>query len=146
MSCERILHDDQGDQAGHDEITPHVWVVEQGSYSDYRVVAAFDNEAAAEQHAADINAGPGIWESASVAKWEVLSEAPRRITVHNYEMSRDGGIRQWTYEAWTNNAEPEFGVHTFKLGVLSRARTPEEAKKAALDALAEAAARREGLA
>ena len=129
-----------------DEITlPHVWVVEQGSYSDYRVVAAFNNEAAAEQHAAAINTAD-CWEPASVAKWEVLSEAPRRIVVHNYEMSRDGGIRQWTYDAWANDAEPEFKVHLVPGGkVLSRARTADEAKKAAHDALAEAAARREGL-
>ena len=124
----------------------HVWVVEQGSYSDYRVVAAFSNEGAADQHAAALNVRER-WEPASVAKWEVLSEAPSRIVVHNYQMSRDGGIRQWTYDAWTHDAEPEFAVHVFPGGkVLSRARTPGEAKKAAHDALAEAVAHREGLA
>lgn len=47
-----------------------VWVVEQGTYSDYRVVGVFTSRAAAQLVADEINRGDnGSFNEASVDKW-----------------------------------------------------------------------------
>ena len=46
-----------------------VWVVEQGSYSDYRVVGVFTSKKNADQICDAINADEGKWNEASVACW-----------------------------------------------------------------------------
>lgn len=121
-----------------------IWAVEQGSYSDYRVCAVFSVKEAADQYAAAININE-TYELAEVNEWELLDKAPHRMTVHTYQMSPTGGIQESSYDAWSNDGET-FGARVLSGGrVVSRARTPEEAKKAAYDALAEEAARAEGL-
>lgn len=125
-----------------------VWAVEQGGYSDYQVVAVFDNLDAAQQHADRLNASDS-YESASVAEWPLRSEPPKLVAIHCCEMSERYGIRTWTYDAWDygdGTLDDAMGVNMFPGRVASRARTPDEARKAALDRLAMEQAHKEGLA
>lgn len=46
-----------------------VWVIEQGSYSDYRVVGVFSSKENAERVAEKINAGTDSYNEAEVAEW-----------------------------------------------------------------------------
>ena len=126
----------------------HIYAVERGSYSDYRVVAVFDNKEAADLFAERINLDDDDkWDQASVAEWGLLSEAPTRTTVYCYQMSPSEGIKQWTYGEWSHEVDTQFCVQEWDNGaVLSRARTEDEARKAAHDRLAEMAARKAGIA
>lgn len=76
----------------------YVWVVTEGSYSDYRIVAIFSKQAAAEEFAKQVHDGNGVEEWPLDDKAVDAREVPvhhRRLYVH-----RDGtvGERQtWMY-------------------------------------------------
>jgi hypothetical protein len=55
-----------------------VWVVEEGEYSDYRVVGVFTSQANAQQIADAINGGAAKYAKATVAEWALdpAIEAP----------------------------------------------------------------------
>jgi hypothetical protein len=50
--------------------TVSVWVIEQGEYSDYRVVGVYSTKENAEMVCAKINAHRG-YDEASIAEWEM---------------------------------------------------------------------------
>jgi hypothetical protein len=53
-----------------------VWIVHWDYYDDWGNCAVFDNESAAQQHAASLNAKGGRLGDAAVEEWPVLSEPP----------------------------------------------------------------------
>jgi hypothetical protein len=69
---------------------PTVWVVEQGSYSDYRVVGVFSSEANAKQIA---DALGGDTRDATVAEWPidpVINELRQGFKRYLVDMRKDG--------------------------------------------------------
>jgi hypothetical protein len=83
----------------------HVWVIECGSYSDYRVVGAYTTKAGADTVAAAINAGD-CFTKATVAKWELnpaLDEINAGRKTHIVHMRYDGTVEraeQWEMSAY----------------------------------------------
>lgn len=58
-----------------------VWVIEQGSYSDYRVVGVFSSEANAKFIADAINVAES-YDKATIAEWSLdpaVDELPERV-------------------------------------------------------------------
>ena len=62
-----------------------IWVVEQGSYSDYRVLAVFEDEATARAWANAINADGGRYgEEAEVSEMDLVTKGtkPEKVTTY----------------------------------------------------------------
>jgi hypothetical protein len=78
------------------EKAAQVWVVEQGSYSDYRVVGVFTSEKNANKIADAINAGDK-WENATVACWPLnpaVEELNAGMTQWVVWMLRNGDVER----------------------------------------------------
>ena len=73
-----------------------VWVIEQGSYSDYRVVGVFTSRKNAKLVADKINESEG-YDKATVDEWKMnpaVDEINRGLTVWLGEMRRDGTVER----------------------------------------------------
>lgn len=74
-----------------------VWVIEQGSYSDYRVVGVFSSEANAKLLAVAINSAEHVYARAEVAEWSLdpaVSELRQGHALHCVLMRRDGTVER----------------------------------------------------
>jgi hypothetical protein len=74
-----------------------VWVVEQGEYSDYRVVGVFSSQANAQQIADAINASRGSSYSATVDEWPLdpaVEELSQGRHQYNVTMRKDGTVER----------------------------------------------------
>jgi hypothetical protein len=82
-----------------------VWVVEQGEYSDYRVVGVFSSQANAQQIADAINAGHEF-NRATVAEWPldpVVDELRQGFRPFLVDMREDGSLERcdpWDVEGY----------------------------------------------
>jgi hypothetical protein len=75
----------------------HVWVVEQGRYSDYHVVGIYTTCAGAETVAAAINAAESAHDRADVAQWPLnpgLDDLNAGRTRHLVHMRYDGTVER----------------------------------------------------
>lgn len=73
-----------------------VFVIEQGSYSDYRVVGVYTTREAADMVCAAINAEE-TWEKAEVAEWPLnpaAGELNAGRSMHRVVMRRDGTVEE----------------------------------------------------
>ncbi len=73
-----------------------VWVVEQGSYSDYSVLGVFSTKENAESACALVNT-PDAYEKASVAEWQFdpgVAERRRGLVHYCVTMRNDGSVVQ----------------------------------------------------
>ena len=74
-----------------------VWVIEQGAYSDYRVVGVYTAKAKAERVAEALNASENIWDRATVAEWPLdpgyaeINQGRKRFSV---VMLKDGEVER----------------------------------------------------
>lgn len=94
-----------------------VWVIEQGSDSDYRVVGIFSTQANAERIKDFIN-GADPYEPATVAEWPfdpAVAEIQKGYQCWSVRMRRDGSIEQ--IESYTCSINP---VHRVSLWERSR--------------------------
>lgn len=76
-----------------------VWVVEQGEYSDYRVVGVFSSKAFAQQIADAINAPTEdrVWSPATIAEWPLnpaVSELRAGFMLFMVWMLEDGTVER----------------------------------------------------
>lgn len=72
-----------------------VWVIEQGEYSDYRVVGVFSSEVNARMIADKINASKGYGDDATVANWPLdpaVEELQQDHAQYRVLMLRDGTV------------------------------------------------------
>jgi hypothetical protein len=81
-----------------------VFVIEKGSYSDYRVVGVFTTRANAESVCAAINATES-YEEATIAEWPLdpaVADLAQGFKVYNVQMHKDGRVERVQLEAcWT---------------------------------------------
>lgn len=74
-----------------------VWVIEQGCYSDYRVVGVYTAKEKAERVADALNASENSWDRATIAEWPIdpgyaeINQGRRRFSV---VMLRDGTVER----------------------------------------------------
>lgn len=74
-----------------------IWVVEQGSYSDYRVVGVFASEASATFIADTLNAAEYAYDRATVAEWPLdpaVNELRQGLRQHRVLMLRSGDVER----------------------------------------------------
>jgi hypothetical protein len=119
-----------------------VFAIESGSYSDYRVERLFSNREAAERYIERANAAMGGYYTPSdIVERELLDECPELVTVHHHTIAYDGRHHIRSEVRWADELGDGMGrTDQNSIGqVSSRAagRTPEEARKAALDGVAE---------
>ena len=72
-----------------------IFAVEQGSYSDFRVVGVFSTREAAERLAAWINAGASWMDQAEVSEWVLDPPCERMnagLSLWSIDMHRDGRV------------------------------------------------------
>lgn len=105
--------------------TPTVWVVEQGEYSDYRVVGVFSSEANAQIVADAIN-GPDAdkgWSSkATIAEWPLnpaVSELLQGYSQYLVLMHKDG-----TVERCTHNDTTGYSIRVQSVDIWRRTKAP----------------------
>jgi hypothetical protein len=70
----------------------YVWVIEQGAYSNYRVVGVFSSKANADLVAKAVN-GSDNYDEAKVSKWELdpaVSELNAGLSMFYVTMAKDG--------------------------------------------------------
>jgi hypothetical protein len=75
----------------------YVWVIEQGSYSDYRVVGVYSSKKNAQLVCDAINSGERRYDEATVAKWPVdqsVLEVSRGYKRFIVTMLRDGTVER----------------------------------------------------
>lgn len=116
-----------------------VYIVTDGSYSDYHIVAVFADEKLANEFA---NAGGG-----GVEVYDVKTGMPEKVTHYSVEIDAEGNeTRRWAYSEWDFEKEPE---RAWKMGAPGyRAvsyRGYDVALKAARDKLAAHRAKKAGL-
>lgn len=74
-----------------------VWVIEQGSYSDYRVVGVYSSAKNAQLVADRLNAGERYGDDATVAKWPLdpaIAEINAGLSQWLVTMAYDGTVEQ----------------------------------------------------
>jgi hypothetical protein len=74
-----------------------IFVIEQGSYSDYRVVGVFSTRENAEMVAEKINAGQTYGDEATVAEWPLdpaVSELNQGMSQFRVLMRKDGHVEE----------------------------------------------------
>lgn len=90
-----------------------VWVVEQGSYSDYHVVGVYSTQENAEMIAARINKNLG-YDAATVDEWPLdpaVNELNRGLSGFRVTMLRDGSVHavkpaeRWEGVVFTEEAD-----------------------------------------
>lgn len=97
-----------------------VYVIEQGSYSDYRVVGVFSTREYAEQIAARINAADH-YEEATVEEWPLdpgVAELNQGMKKHIVWMRKDGAVERVeaieevtgadTFREWERETAPAY--------------------------------------
>ena len=73
-----------------------IWVIEQGTYSDYHVVGVFSSEEHAKLVMDTIASGEHEWEKVSIAEWPLdpgVAELHSGLTLWQIEMLRDGTVQ-----------------------------------------------------
>jgi hypothetical protein len=126
-----------------------VYVVTQGAYSDYRIVAVFDNQATAERHAANLSTD--AYDTAEVETYTIQRNDPQRTMVYRAEWRAvSGALREWSYQRWLYEGDDPIptrpAVHSFSGRILSGgAATPEAARRVVTDAVARHKADQAGL-
>jgi len=73
----------------------NVWVIEQGSYSDYGVVGVFSSEKNAQRVCDLINASENCWDKATIAKWPLdpcIEELNQGLSLWQINMPYDGNV------------------------------------------------------
>lgn len=90
-------------EKGWGDVSEYVWVVEQGSYSDYRVVGVYTSRKAAKTVAEKINAADD-WGEATVDKWplnpgaDAINEGREPYMI---QMLRDGTVEEVKTGRWS---------------------------------------------
>lgn len=73
-----------------------VYLVSEGAYSDYGIVAVFADEELAESFAAELGG--------RVETYDLLEEGPERIVVWSSEW-RNGEVRTWSWTIWSHESD-----------------------------------------
>lgn len=81
-----------------------IYVVSEGVYSDYHVVAMFEDKSLAEGYA-QIRSRDRGYDDAEVEEWPLLTAMPKKVTTYQHSASvyLDGSVREdrrWTSEEW----------------------------------------------
>ena len=78
-------------------MTRTIWVVEQGNYSDYRVVGVFSTKENAQLVADAINKDTAAYDKAEVDEWPLdpaVDELNKGMRLHRVVMRKDGTVEQ----------------------------------------------------
>jgi hypothetical protein len=109
-----------------------VWVIEQGSYSDYRVVGVFTSKAKAEQIAEALRKSESCYDAPEVAEWPLdpaVAELNAGLTMWNVLMLKDGTVER--------AQATEFSAYSMggEVNLWERTKAPAYARKGIPDAL-----------
>lgn len=124
-----------------------VYIVTKGSYSDYRILAAFADKKAAKAFAAKATEE---YSEAQVETYDLRSGMPEKAICYTVEVDDDGKVlRQWSHEQRDFEREKET-AHFYKHHRGGRSwatsdRGYDEALKAARDNMAAHKAKKAGL-
>jgi len=104
-------------------VTNYIWVIEQGCYSDYRVVGVFTSKENADIMADAINASDDTYDKATVAEWPLdpaVDELRQGYQPYIVHMRADGTterLQKWSVSAyqlggsveiWRRTQEPAY--------------------------------------
>lgn len=89
--------------------TAEVYIVTEGVYSDYHIVAAFADKDLAEGYA-QIRKSTRSYDDPEVEVWPILTAMPKRVTtyMHSASVYLDGSVREdrrWTNEDWDHEVD-----------------------------------------